>query len=180
MGNVLTMRKKTRSKQGLLDLCSRLPEEAQVVEIGSYAGESAEVFISSLKIRKLYCIDPWEGGYDLKDKASSSDMGQAEKYFDIIAEKYFRQILKLKLSSSQAVNFFSNEMLDMVYLDGNHSFEAVYNDIGIWLPKVKTNGILAGHDVKWRGVKKALVRRNLVIEEVFVDSSWISIKREST
>ena len=41
---------------------------------------------------------------------------------------------------------YENESLDMVFIDGNHSYDEVIMDINYWLPKVKQNGILAGHD----------------------------------
>jgi hypothetical protein len=41
---------------------------------------------------------------------------------------------------------YENESLDFVFIDGNHSFEEVVMDINHWLPKIKKNGVLAGHD----------------------------------
>jgi hypothetical protein len=49
-------------------------------------------------------------------------------------------------TSEEASHKFSTESLDFVYLDGDHSYEAVKKDIRLWWPKVKQNGMLAGHD----------------------------------
>jgi hypothetical protein len=54
----------------------------------------------------------------------------------------------------------------------DHSYEAVKQDILHWLPKVKNNGFLAGHDYDWPGVKRAvdeLFESNILIE----GTSWI-------
>ena len=41
-----------------------------MIEVGSYAGESADIFASTGKLKTLYCIDPWQKGYDDGDIAS--------------------------------------------------------------------------------------------------------------
>ena len=42
--------------------------------------------------------------------------------------------------------FFEDERLDFVFIDANHSYEACLEDIRLWFPKVKPNGVIAGHD----------------------------------
>ena len=36
--------------------------------------------------------------------------------------------------------------LDFCYIDADHSYDSVKNDLDIWLPKIKINGIICGHD----------------------------------
>ena len=57
---------------------------------------------------------------------------------------------------------FDDASIDAIYIDGDHRYEAVKNDIKAWLPKVKPGGIVAGHDYGWDGVKKA-------VDEIFGD-----------
>jgi len=45
-----------------------------------------------------------------------------------------------------AVKVFDDESLDFIFIDGNHSFEFVTNDIAEWGKKVKKGGIISGHD----------------------------------
>lgn len=45
-----------------------------------------------------------------------------------------------------AVQEFDNESLDFVYIDANHEFQAVTNDIAEWSKKVRVGGIVSGHD----------------------------------
>lgn len=176
---VLLMRKKGKARTGFLDLCDCLPQKAQVVEIGSYAGESALLFLQSQKIKNLYCIDPWKSGYDVKDGASFSSMKDVERKFDDTISGH-SEVFKIKMPSIKASAYFSNETLDMVYLDGNHTYEAVLEDIRYWYPKVKLGGFLAGHDYKWAGVKKAILNSKLIVEKTFRDGSWLCVKTENS
>ena len=67
-----------------------------------------------------------------------------------------REILTSELESGQAnsiekwsldaVRDFENKSLDFVYIDANHKFDSVIQDIIQWTSKVKRGGIVAGHD----------------------------------
>jgi predicted O-methyltransferase YrrM len=46
-----------------------------------------------------------------------------------------------------------------MFIDGDHSTEAVLRDIEIWLPKVKKGGIIAGDDIEWGSVKQAVEQK---------------------
>jgi predicted O-methyltransferase YrrM len=52
----------------------------------------------------------------------------------------------LRLTSSEASVRFADGSLDFVYLDAQHHYEAIKDDINAWLPKVKRGGVLGGHD----------------------------------
>jgi hypothetical protein len=58
--------------------------------------------------------------------------------------------------SLDACNLYADNSLDFVYIDASHEYEDIKNDILNWLPKVKNNGILAGHDFSWDDVSKAV------------------------
>lgn len=148
---------------GLQDLIKKLPNNMRVVEVGTYAGESAEIFLKSGKVDVIYCIDLWH----IKDWA------EAEKYVDILMSKYPNKILKMKSSSDLACQFLLNEDFDLVYIDANHYYEPCKKDIVNYLPKVKKGGWIGGHDYKMDSVKRAV---NEILGEpdyVFADSSWL-------
>ena len=52
----------------------------------------------------------------------------------------------MRMTSEEAVKHFGDHSLDFVFIDANHSYEAVRGDIRFWWPKVKPGGICAGHD----------------------------------
>lgn len=149
------------------------------IEIGSYAGESAEIFLSSGAFKRLSCIDPWEMNYDPSDCTGDEGLLVAEQEFD----KRFSGnpvVTKLKMKSSDAVSQFEDGTIDFIYIDGNHQYEFVKKDLELYVPKVKSCGIIAGHDYggpTTPGVTKA-VDEYFGVPPVsrYGDYSWVHIK----
>ena len=77
--------------------------------------------------------------------------------------------------STLAANLFEMASLDFVYIDACHDYRKVKNDICAWLPRVRSGGIIAGHDYDRHhgGVMKAV--DEIFPKELlrFVDNSWI-------
>ena len=159
--------------KGLIDLCEEYINKEMIgVEIGSFAGISSEVFANFCKT--LICIDPWDLIYQKNiHKLEILSMFQlAEKKFDLMCEKY-KNIKKIKSFSMKEYKNFKDKSLDFVYIDGNHKYSYVMDDISFWKPKIKIGGYLLGHD--YNLVFKALNDSKIKINKVFEDSSWVSV-----
>lgn len=159
----------------ILELCTYLPDQTVMIEVGSYVGYSAAAFLKSGKIKSITCIDQWTGGYDPKDISSGSDFNEVERLFDILASTH-PEITKLKMDSAIAHNEFENESVDFIYIDANHQYEFVKNDLINFLPKIKKGGIIGGHDYgqrMWDGVQKAVDEIVGVPDKTFSDKSWL-------
>ena len=151
--------------------------------MGLLLGESAEIFLKSNAFNILYCIDPYIQGFDENDKATSDLLPTAEKRFN---ERFKdnKIIKKIKQKSDDAINLFENESIDFIYIDGNHQYEYVKNDILNYFPKIKIGGIISGHDYEnsgstfhIRGVKKAVDECFKIKPlKIYPDNSWIYIK----
>lgn len=61
---------------------------------------------------------------------------------------------------------------DIVWIDADHSYEAVTTDIKNYLSKVKKEGIICGHDYDFKGVKKA-VHEHFDTVETWPDDVWV-------
>jgi hypothetical protein len=118
---------------------------------------AVEIANSSKNI-EFYCVDNWKGSSEHKD------VKEEDLYNNFIEnmrplEKYYKSI---KSNSVEAADQFEDESIDFVFIDASHEYEDVKNDINTWLPKVKKDGILAGHDYYvdeydyFPGVKKAV------------------------
>jgi hypothetical protein len=152
-----------RQTAGLKELIATLPDDIEMIEVGSYAGESAAVFAASGKVKLMWCIDRWGGEEKI-----------AETVFDQVRKKYPTIIEKIKAESERGAKYFPNQSVDFVYIDAMHDYESVKRDIMIWRPKVKAGGIIGGHDYsqKFSGVIRAVHEAFGDPEIVFKDSSW--------
>jgi len=145
-----------------------------MVEIGCYSGDSTSIFASDNNIKMIHAIDPWQNGYDDSDGASKSrPMELVEKMFDQKMAPHKDKLKKYKMPGDEAVDKFEDESLDLVYIDGNHQYEAVKNDIIKWLPKVKKTGYITGHDIKRDSVRKAVHEVLGIPHKKFIDTSWL-------
>jgi len=166
--NLIKMRQD--NNDGLLELINQLPTDIVMGEVGCYAGESTRLFLKSGKVKKMYAIDPWENGYDERDPASKSDMVLVENTFDVNVKGY--DVVKMKMSITEAIKDLP--LLDVIYIDGDHQYDAVLNDITLAIDVVKKNGIIAGHD--YRKENPIVMAVKLIFgkpDMVFSDSSWL-------
>jgi hypothetical protein len=170
------MRKRPRQVNGLKDLIKYIGGSGIImVEIGSYAGESASIFGKQESVKLINTVDPWENGYDDEDGASTRrPMKSVEAMFNNRMNSQCKgKYKKYKMTGDEAVSKFEDKSLDFVYIDGNHQYEAVKNDIQKWLPKIKDTGHIAGHDWTRDDVKKAVTEELGIPEKIFSDSSWV-------
>lgn len=82
----------------------------------------------------------------LVDNYSRNDSFRAKEVSDYILKPLGDRISWHFKSSVEASKDFKDGSLDFVYIDADHSYEAVKQDIDVWLPKVKVGGVLGGHD----------------------------------
>jgi predicted O-methyltransferase YrrM len=115
------------------------------VEIGVERGKNAQGLLSKIPDLTLYCVDAWEylGGY------RESKVQKHAGYYDEAVYRLspFGDRAKIiRKFSMDAVKDFEDDSLDFVWIDSNHEFQSVTNDIAEWSRKVRLGGIVAGHD----------------------------------
>lgn len=114
-----------------------------VAEVGVYDGEHASIILEYNKPKLLYLIDPWIE----KDDAPPRYEKQSAHYERLKLEYRKRSDVKFyRMMSLDAVHWFGNEFFDWIYIDADHSLDAVRTDLRAWWSKVKIGGFLAGHD----------------------------------
>ena len=173
----VAMREAPAAREGLKDLIAWWGDASNLtmVEIGSYSGESAELFLASGKIAKLYCVDPWRMDYDPNDVAAFTDMARIERIFDdrFVGET---RMVKVKGTIDDLVAQLEAcpDRIDVVYVDGCHTYEAVKYDLTVVLSKIKPRLFVCGHDYTdvWEGSKRAVEEVVGAPDAVFKDTSW--------
>jgi len=159
---------------GLNELLLCCDHGALAVEIGAYAGQSTELICKSGKFERLITIDPFVDGYDPTDiPANKYPLSVVRLYFYRRIMQY-PNVLHLNLTSIEAAALFDRNSIDFLYIDGNHQYEHVRDDIDNFLPKMKAHGIMAGHDYNlFEGVNRAVSERFRKPTRIFRDSSWM-------
>ena len=149
-----------------------------MIEVGSYQGESAEIFCQTGLVSSIWCIDPWQPGYDDADEASSTNMQLVQQAFDMRMAKW-KQMHKFvgTLDTFVRSNIFAdiNGSIDLIYIDGLHTYKQVKNDIQLAKTIVKPNIAYAGHDFYkgWPDVVQAVQEEFHQPDVVFLDTSWM-------
>jgi predicted O-methyltransferase YrrM len=80
------------------------------------------------------------------------DMNTLKLKAHTIAENH-RNILVMDCSTHEASTLFQDESFDLVFIDADHTYEGVAQDIKDWMPKLKKGGYLFGHDIDWLSVQ---------------------------
>jgi hypothetical protein len=135
------------------DFIKWTPEGGKIVEVGVWKGKSISYLaveaINANKNLKIYGVDHWEGSVEhVNDDyvKNGTLFGLFLKNIEPITSEYPNVLELIKKPSLDAVNDFEDKSLDVVFIDAAHDHESLTKDIKAWLPKLKTGGILAGHD----------------------------------
>ncbi|PIE37573.1 MAG: hypothetical protein CSA53_05655 [Gammaproteobacteria bacterium] len=131
------------------DLIAALRPE-RVVELGTHNGMSFYVFCEAMLAHRVdgvcYAVDCWEGD-DHTGAYGEEIFTQVQSH----CREHFRGVsYLLRMLFSEAVKQFDDESIDLVHIDGLHTYEAVKEDFETWYPKVKPGGIVLFHDVEAR------------------------------
>ena len=122
------------------------PNNSHFVEIGLGYGKSsaylAVEIINSEKSIKLDCVDCWDMHDDPNQDYTMAFKNNLEPVWDKL------DISVIQNFSTEASKLYKDNSLDFVFIDGDHSYEAVTKDINHWLPKLKKTGLIAGQDRK--------------------------------
>jgi hypothetical protein len=116
------------------------------VEIGTFKGEFAKEILQNWN-GTLYMVDVWRplgeeyldfSNHSLHTTAYSETMANIQGYED--------RAIMIRASSEKGSEIFADNSLDFAYIDANHAYDFVVEDIELWYPKVKSGGYLCGHD----------------------------------
>lgn len=140
------------------------------VEVGAWLGKStsymAVEIAKSRKDIKFDAVDTWEGSPNEpghQEFIEKLGMSLYDKFLDNMSP-VINYVNPVKGLSEEVSKLYDDNSLDFVFLDASHDYESVKKDIDCWFPKVKQNGVIAGHDynedgtpgVAWVGVVKAV------------------------
>lgn len=158
------------------------------VEVGVYDGDFSKVILSVWEGKLLYSVDSWEMQYPFpgfwqqkapeespprkvrkfRRQITAEMVEKGQTFGDLLYERTTQKLAPfgerseiVRATSEEAASRFEDESLDFVYIDADHDFKAVSQDLAVWVPKVKVGGLLSGHDFnpgRKSGVRRAVMR----------------------
>ena len=150
------------------DMVQRYPAGI-FVELGSWKGRSTaflgvEAINAGTGIR-IYAVDVWSDDISGGAKKTMVEQGLDghalyTRFMENVAP-VASAIVPMRMTTTQAASNFADGSVDFVFIDADHSYEAVKQDIQTWLPKVRHGGVLAGHDYGWAGTVQRAVHETL-------------------
>jgi len=144
------MNKLSYGREKLLDQIKNFLVDVDIaVEVGTYKGDFGQIIIDKTKPNNFYAVDPLR----LFPGMISYPVSEfdSQELLDALAKKVSTRFSKqghtlLRGTSKEQSTTFENGSIDFFYIDGDHTYEGCKLDIDLWWPKIKSGGILSGHD----------------------------------
>jgi predicted O-methyltransferase YrrM len=133
------------------------------IEIGVFRGENAKSILETVNIKKLYLIDPYQ---PYIENHFLSEPQAAEEIMFAKLKPFWNQVSFIKLKSHDAITMIP-EQVDFVYIDGDHNYDTVKNDIEMYAARIKKGGIIGGHDISSADVCRAV--------QEYARENWLGI-----
>jgi len=115
------------------------------VEVGVYRGRFTATLAKRTPKMQLIGVDAWKVYPGYKDYVET-DL-ETEAYADAVRRTQGYPNVKLMNAwSVDASKTFQDESIDYIFIDCNHTYEWVVEDLKAWVPKVRQGGIVMGHD----------------------------------
>jgi len=133
----------------------------RIVEVGVLGGRTTKRMARATQ-GIIWAVDHWQGVPDDPVQAPIyRNLGRSEEAFRRRLAPWLKsgRVRVLKMDSLEAAEVLAateGRTLDLVFLDGDHSYNGVRRDILAWGPLVRPGGVLSGHDLNWPGVQRAV------------------------
>lgn len=158
-------------------------------EIGVLKGALARRILEARPLCTHIMVDPWQRPEEGSRYAEAPGVTQhkSQEQFEQCYEsvkglkgKWGERAVIMRMRSLEAAPLIEDESLDYVFIDAEHTYEGVSEDIRAWLPKVKKGGWIGGHDYenepKFTGVKRAVDEAFPGGVEKREDHTWFVVK----
>jgi predicted O-methyltransferase YrrM len=131
-------------------LAGKVPPGGLALEVGSFKGKSSACIAAGLNHARLACVDTWHN-----DAMPYDDASDVMPEFVSNVEPY-RDLIEAHRGTSTTVAATWTRPIDLLFIDGDHSYEGCRADLNAWIDFVKQGGWIAFHDSSEAGVASAI------------------------
>lgn len=111
-----------------------------VLEVGSYKGFSS--WVMAITAKSVTACDTFAAATD-----GQRQTGETTTLDDFLrATARFTHVLHYQMTSEEAGRALDSQTYDLIFIDADHSYESVRDDIQRWWPKLRSGGVFCGHD----------------------------------
>jgi len=145
------------SAPGLIPLVQALGLGVKGLEIGACRGENAVKFLEQCpNIARLDMIDPYIEYTDVNGSSSQNTLNRSQQINAENIAPFGDRAKTYVCTSMEYVKQVPDGYYDYIFVDGNHSYSFVREDVFAWYPKLRSGGLFAGHDAHLADVSKAV------------------------
>ncbi len=150
---------------------AQVPKGGTIVEVGSYHGKSAVNFAHAVRkngnAATVYCVDTWRN--ENIEQARNLDvfdrfMANTAPYADVI--------VPMRGRSEEVGVRWDKGPIDVLFIDGDHSYDGVVRDIKAWMPHLRRGGIALFHDTDLADVERGLEASRDLIRPTRERKAW--------
>jgi Methyltransferase domain len=162
LAGVPAISKKTKRRVRMLvkgdertTLLKLLPQASVGVEVGVWKGDLSALLLQRVRPARLFLVDPWAFDPNYADSLFGGGSAKSQADMDAICQQVRARftaeitqgVVSIQRSTSvEAAGSMADESVDWVYIDGNHTYEFVLEDLRSWYPKVRPGGLVTGDD----------------------------------
>jgi hypothetical protein len=164
-----------KSRPGRIFALLVAPSGGICAEVGVWAGGYSARILQFRRPRELHLIDPWLFVPSLPERMYGGAVAPDQTYMDnlmlSVADRFSGnpEVELHRITSVEAAQKFRDCYFDWIYLDGDHSHDAVLNDLNAWFPKLKIGGVILCDDYTW--VDEAKIRSVKTAVHAFLEAN---------
>jgi predicted O-methyltransferase YrrM len=128
--------------RALFDAAAAITGQGVIVEIGSWKGRSTTWLASGARAggHRVYAVDPHRRSRENPEAAT------LDEFLDNLARNGLTDVVEpLVMTSEEAAARIAGPV-ELLFIDGDHSYEAVRRDAELWLPRLMEGGTVMFHD----------------------------------
>jgi Methyltransferase domain len=153
---IVNRARRLRYNLGRLRVLFLLPSRGICAEVGVWKGDLSERVLKLRRPQQFHLVDPWLFEPEFPCRWYGGDAAKNQEDMDSIERSVRRRfagdsvVIIHRNKSIEAAEQFPDGYFDWIYIDGDHTSEAVFNDLQAWFKKLKVRGVLALDDYDWR------------------------------
>lgn len=154
LGNVVDFFRITRGEE--LAKLIKDNNYSSYAEIGVWDGYTVKYLLRKCKLIKVICVDDYQDNNQFYSHERVIKAKEKGMKLDNYPNLFF-----YNTTSKEASKKVKDNSLDIIFIDANHSYKSIKEDIKLWYPKVRKGGMLCGHSyrIRWLGVMKAVTEK---------------------